>query len=612
MHSFPVSSGLGLEPGTVLQGRVRANGPESKVKIKSVNDSGSIEYHWQKEDGSWSNRTRTLTPGTMVYGQFRVFGVHPRMNIGGKIQNPEQLRAGDFIQNDQLSNSGLVRKILEVLPNGDIKTQQMNAETGRNRGRPETTPRTWITREAPHSAYGQYERVADPAEGAAARQERERAQQEQQRQERAQQQERERLERLDREREERREQPHIPVGDKIENPRQLRIGDIFSNNHLRNQNQHRVVVTIKPNGEVVTRGMDAHGRQVISPTVLTADWLSRHEPYTRMIGPGHVITSPADVGPGSYVTKGDKTYRVVHRTGTAIHLQDVHQGRGVGRPVKVKKADLDDGDYKIAVTPRQAETGERIKTFSDMRQGQVFRAMHHRDPKWVRVESIGADKIKIQPVNAQTGENEGEPEELSKTDLKRWAYLAKTGNLPEALLPALEAPSGGFAEPGSGPLVSNTQPGRYDDVRFTLSGATEEALKQLLGPKAAGRNPKHVIADLVGAGGLANSLNNISISVSSYRPGSTDITVSGGGDHITTMHRTISYRDGEPSSISNGAFSLRSSAPKAMGLKMFATEVAAARDMGFKAIHVSAAGHGPWRDGEYNGYYVWPRFGYNG
>jgi hypothetical protein len=329
------------------------------------------------------------------------------------------------------------------------------------------------------------------------------------------------------------------------------------------------------------------------------------------MGPGHTITSPSDVGNGTYVKKGDKTYRVVHRTATALHLQDVHDGRGVGRPTKIRKSDLEGGDYKIAVTPRSAETGERIKNFSDLRQGQVIRAMHHRDPQWVRVESIGADKIKIQPLDPQTAEPVGEPEELGKTDLKRWAYLTKTGNLPEALLPPLEEPPGGFAEAGSGELTSNLQPGRYDDVRISLSGVSEEQLKQILGPAAEGKNPKHVIADLAGAGGLASSLNSVTISVSTYQ-GSAEITVTGAGSHIQNMSRYISFRNGRPNYISNSHFRLASTAPKYMGLKMFATQVATARDMGFKHITVSAAGNGPWRDGEYNGYYVWPRFGYDG
>jgi hypothetical protein len=596
-----------LRVGDIFQ----RNSNRPRRRILSITPTGVTA---QRVD---SNGNLTGTPRDLSLSSIRDHKVTehgdtgPRVGIGGKIENPEQLRPGDFIQNEQLVSEGRLRKILEVLPNGDLKTQRVDAQTGRDYGRPQTTPRTWITREAPHDAYSQYERVVDPTAGRAERerQERERREQqrEQQRRERAEREERERLERLDREREERRERPHIPVGDTLEQPRQLRVGDFFSNAHLRSLNQHREVVTIKPNGQVISRIMNDQGEQVAAPTVLEAALFRQHGPYKRTIGAGHVISSPGDVGPGSYVAKGDKTYRVVHRTPTALHLQDVHEGRGVGRPTKVRKADLEGGDYKIAVSPRQAETGHRLKSFSDVRVGQVVRAMHHRTPKWVRVKSIGADKIKVQPVNAQTGDDEGEAEELSKTDLKQWAYLTNPGNLPEVLLPPLETPPGGFAEPGHGELTINQQPGRYDDIRITLTGATEASLSRLLGPKAAGKNPKHVIADLAGAGGMAKSLKTLYISVD----GNT-VHVSGDGDNIRDYSRNIHFSgDGSPNRIYNSHFRLRESAPKQMGLRCFATQVAAAREFGFGEIGVQAAGNAPFQEGTYNGYYVWPRFGYD-
>ena len=678
-QSGPLQSAAGLEEGTVLRSR---EGKE--IRIKAVHADGSLNYHWKKDDGSWSNRTMAMGPGTFRSGQYerqeapgsaegpraqvgdaiesferlrvgdvfrrnsgrparrvlsvtptavsaqriddqgnpigdpRSFNIQqlrdhkvtehgdsgPRVEIGRQIDDTDQLRAGDFIQNDRLSNGGMVRKIVEVLPNGDLKTQRVNVRSGQNQGEVQTTPRGWITREGEFSGYGQYERVADPAEGVEAQRQRERERQQQERQE---------TDRRRREQEEvQNERPHIGVGDVLEHPRQLRVGDTFRNRLLESQNRYREVVEVKANGTVMARLMDRESGPIEGPTTLSARLFEQHGPYQRFLGPGAAISSPSDVGPGTYVKKGDTVYLVVHRTPTDIQVQDVHQGRGVGRPTKISKADLQGGEYSIAPTPRQTVTGLRVENFNDLRVGQVVRAMHHRTPKWVRVESIGPDKIKVHTLNAQTGDLEGEPEELTQKDIQQWANLVNTTDMPEALLPPLEEPSGGFAEAGEGPLVSNSQPGRYDAVRITVEGATDEQIKRLLGPYAEGKNPRHILADLAGAGGLANSLSSINISVSINRDGTTGTaTVSGAGDHIAAMSRYIYFRPGG-GTISNSHFKLAPTAPAAMGLKMFATQVAAARDAGFREIDVSAAGHGPWRDGEYNGYYVWPRFGYDG
>lgn len=524
----------------------------------------------------------------------------PRKQIGESVSNTDELRVGDFIENDHLANHGIVRKVVEILSNGNLRTQRMSARSGSPVGNVEEIPKEQIERRGRFSGYGQYKRVADPTEGAAARAERER----QQREEQARREEEERR------RQEGREQPHVGVGETINHPRALRVGDTFRNSYLEGMNKYRKVVEIRPNGQVMTQLFNENGRSEGSPEPFRAEAIRQYGPYKRFMGPGHTVESPEDVGKGTYIKKDDRLYRVVHRTSTRIEVQDVHEGRGVGRPTTLSKRDLESGDYKIAVTPARAETGERLTSLNDLRSGQVVKAMHHRTPKWVRVESIGADKVKVQPVNSQTGEPEGDAEELSTKDLKTWAYLAKTGNLPEALLPPLEAPPGGFAPPGQGKLTPNFQPGRYDDVRIRMTGATEERMRQLLG-LPEGEDPKHVLADLAGAGGIATSLASLSISVDGYG-GRYSVSVTGSGTHIRNMSRTITFRDGAPYSLSNDHFKLASSAPKGMGLKMFATQVGAGLKYGFKHISVSAAGSGPWRDGQYNGYYVWPRFGYDG
>ena len=71
------------------------------------------------------------------------------------------------------------------------------------------------------------------------------------------------------------------------------------------------------------------------------------------------------------------------------------------------------------------------------------------------------------------------------------------------------------------------------------------------------------------------------------------------------MSRVFNFDDGI---IENEEFHVSQSG-KGLGLKMFATQVRAAQDQGFKRIEVFAAG----KNGtDMNGYYTWPRFGYVG
>lgn len=608
-----------LQVGDVLQTSLQNSLYSQTIRITelSAGPGSAVRYNWKKDDGSWSTRAKAQFPRTMVNNRYRL-AERPgseedsgnRVEVGAQIEDTDTLRAGDFIENSVLSSHGTVRKILKVLPNGDLKTQRVSARNGIPVGNPERVPRAQIRRQKQFSNYSHYKRVSDPAEDRAQQEQRDRQQREKrENRNRQQREEREEQQRQQREREEaaqQEDQPHVGVGDPILHPRSLRVGDIFANGYLLDMGKYRKVVEVRSNGDVVTQLYDRGGTPQETPDVFRKAVIEQHGPYKRFLGPGHVISSPSDVGPGTYIKKGDKDYRVVRRTPTLIYLQDVYQGRGVGRPTKIKRSDLEGGEYKIQVTPHSAETGSRITTPGHMRQGQVLRAMHHRTPKWVRVVSTDSDGVKLQPINGQTGEENGEIEELSKEDLKRWAYVTKVGNLPEALLPPLEVPSGGFAEAGSGELTPNTQSGRYDDVHFSLTGATDDDLRDML-ELDPGVNPRHVVADLAGAGGMAKSLSSISISVSSG-----DISVSGTGDHIRNLSRTIEFRGGKADSIYNSHFRLGNDAPKGMGLKMFATQVAAARDHGISRIGVNAAGSGPWLDGQYNGYYVWPRFGYDG
>ena len=65
-----------------------------------------------------------------------------------------------------------------------------------------------------------------------------------------------------------------------------------------------------------------------------------------------------------------------------------------------------------------------------------------------------------------------------------------------------------------------------------------------------------------------------------------------------------------PDSIANHYFKLDDDAPTGLGLRIFAAQVDAAKGGDFDHLDVFAAGN--YRDSEYNGYYTWPRFGFDG
>jgi len=79
--------------------------------------------------------------------------------------------------------------------------------------------------------------------------------------------------------------------------------------------------------------------------------------------------------------------------------------------------------------------------------------------------------------------------------------------------------------------------------------------------------------------------------------------------------RTI-IRDADGSLLlSNNEFNVPEKARgKGFGASVFSSQVASAKQLGFKEIRTTAAGDGPESggDGEYNGYYTWARMGYDG
>lgn len=79
--------------------------------------------------------------------------------------------------------------------------------------------------------------------------------------------------------------------------------------------------------------------------------------------------------------------------------------------------------------------------------------------------------------------------------------------------------------------------------------------------------------------------------------------------HIESQVRYI-YRNPQGQLvIKNEIFAVEKGAPKGIGIRSFAREVAGARLLGITKIETYAAGE--YGNSEWNGYYTWPRFGYD-
>ena len=72
------------------------------------------------------------------------------------------------------------------------------------------------------------------------------------------------------------------------------------------------------------------------------------------------------------------------------------------------------------------------------------------------------------------------------------------------------------------------------------------------------------------------------------------------------IERTLEFKDGEPYSIHNDLFKAATCFPEGLGTRIFTQQVKSASEVGFKKIETLAA-----KGGEYMGYYIWPKLGYN-
>jgi hypothetical protein len=140
--------------------------------------------------------------------------------------------------------------------------------------------------------------------------------------------------------------------------------------------------------------------------------------------------------------------------------------------------------------------------------------------------------------------------------------------------------------------------------------------RQVLGPNATAH-------DLVSVAGIPDGAR-VDVSTSEgvgkhayiYGTGSTQVRNPDTGKMESKQYeagRTISLHPDGTRSIHNDSFE-----GKGSGLQMFGRQVENATKWGFTHIDTYAAGQGSGttgkrpEEGEYNGYYTWPRFGYNG
>lgn len=126
---------------------------------------------------------------------------------------------------------------------------------------------------------------------------------------------------------------------------------------------------------------------------------------------------------------------------------------------------------------------------------------------------------------------------------------------------------------------------------------------------------RHEIKDFFGQdvdddtlGAIGNAVDGGSVDISIDESYGKHLRISFSGEGVTS-ERSI-YRVGGKLVIHNNLFSIaKDSDHKGKGVEFFVNQVQALRDIGVDRIETHAAGH---KDGYFNGYYTWPRMGYDG
>lgn len=165
-------------------------------------------------------------------------------------------------------------------------------------------------------------------------------------------------------------------------------------------------------------------------------------------------------------------------------------------------------------------------------------------------------------------------------------------------------------------LTPNKDPNRYKGVEVEYGSLGEDSdeirqeLHDILGDaaKKAGMTPEQLALDLAGGGGVSGLK---AVKLMTLKNGNRSaVMVTAEGDDIVEMDREMFFLDGQLGSIRNKHLELNDAAPKGMGTRMLATQVASMKEVAPDS-HLKTVGAGNF-DSDYVGYYVWPLLGFDG
>jgi len=167
-------------------------------------------------------------------------------------------------------------------------------------------------------------------------------------------------------------------------------------------------------------------------------------------------------------------------------------------------------------------------------------------------------------------------------------------------------------------LVPNPDPKRFEHVKFQIRLDEETAqedqkrLQQSFGTEDQ-NEIRDTILDLAGAGGVASLVTSVDVLTWQEGKHEARVKVMGRGKHGLHFDRNLKYentgdedRPFYPLVIENQISSVGSAAPPGVGTRMLASQVGAAEQEGFSHIEAEAS-----RGRYLNGYYTWPRLGFN-
>ncbi len=265
-------------------------------------------------------------------------------------------------------------------------------------------------------------------------------------------------------------------------------------------------------------------------------------------------------------------------------------GGGGGKPSgKFIEFMKEEGDKKL----RNPDTGNnvKLKSLNGPKGKEVVRKLFE---KWL---------------DDQKKDQKGKPKDKAKEEDQK-----EKGKAEEEKPEKKEAPKAKFPTPG---LKKDRYKGKLKATSYiSLSTKidpnrrpSENTVKAIQAfTKATGKKlTEESIADMIGTSVLTSGTGTYNMDLSNTKDG---LRISSYGPHVKAMERYLKVDDkGEPY-IYNDTLMLEDDAPKGLGTKIFANEVAQAKAAGIKSIKCSA-----FRDKErpeWVGYKVWPKLGYDG